>query len=637
MRRILLLILIPHLLLSQKENVKWHFGQFAGLDFQNGSPQVVTTSMMNAPMGCASVADSVGTRLFYTDGSFVYDKTNAQMANGSGLLGSQDGCQNALIIRKSGSLYYLVTNRIFAGGGTPLLNYSIVDMSLASGTGSVTVKNQPISQPSDTFVTKMAATRHCNKRDVWVLTHRATNMTAGTNLFHAYLVSSASISTVPVISQTGTKQFNSSVSLNQHGFIKFSPNGRRVCATLPFRTVELYDFDNATGVLSNPIRLDSIVSAASTYSDELSESPEFSPDGTKLYVTYQNIHPVLCQFDLCAGSVAAIKASKVVLNPQPVSYLDEDILNLQLAPDGKIYVAQGTNSQSIGVIHQPNLPGTACGYSANAIWLGVMATNTNVPIWSSNGLPNFVSNAFEKKPVLPAITGSLSCGVATFTPPAISACNRVGYAPQKFKWNFGDSLSGSLNTSTLSMPQHAFSANGTYTVKLVMEYNCGADTLSLPITINGMPVLSVSGTTAACSGDRVVITASGAQSYSLNGAPFPTPSVAVTVSTGVSFTLTGSDAQGCTAKMLIPLKIAPCTGVDLKGISAVNIFPNPSDGRVMITVQAPGRAVISNLCGAEVFAADLSTGTTAVDLSGLQPGIYLLEFDGHVSKLIIQE
>jgi gliding motility-associated-like protein len=50
-------------------------------------------------------------------------------------------------------------------------------------------------------------------------------------------------------------------------------------------------------------------------------------------------------------------------------------------------------------------------------------------------------------------------------------------------WDFGDPASGDGNTSDAITPSHAFSAVGTYQVTAIVDFSCGADTLSTTLTI----------------------------------------------------------------------------------------------------------------------------------------------------------
>jgi gliding motility-associated-like protein len=78
-----------------------------------------------------------------------------------------------------------------------------------------------------------------------------------------------------------------------------------------------------------------------------------------------------------------------------------------------------------------------------------------------------------------------------------------------WQWNFGDPASGANNTSTVQNAQHAFSAVGNYTVRLVVTTNNGCtDTLHQVLTVNGGNPVSgfiQLNPTTSCSSDTVSI------------------------------------------------------------------------------------------------------------------------------------
>ena len=94
-----------------REGNIWYFGQYAGLDFNTGTPIAITDGQLNTLEGCASIADNNGDLLFYTDGMTVYDRNHSIMSNGTGLLGNSSSSQSGIIVKKPGSLatYYIFT------------------------------------------------------------------------------------------------------------------------------------------------------------------------------------------------------------------------------------------------------------------------------------------------------------------------------------------------------------------------------------------------------------------------------------------------------------------------------------------------------------------------------------------------
>ena len=116
----------------------WYFGDYAGMDFRNGSPVALTNSAMSQYEGCATISDKDGNLLFYTDGMTVWNKNHSIMQNGTGLMGAPSSSQSGIIVPKPGSnnLYYIFTVPFETDPGG--LRYSIVDMTLNGGLGAVT-------------------------------------------------------------------------------------------------------------------------------------------------------------------------------------------------------------------------------------------------------------------------------------------------------------------------------------------------------------------------------------------------------------------------------------------------------------------------------------------------------------------
>src|SRR6267154_2646908 len=83
---------------AQKEDNIWYFGRYAGLNFNGASPIVLNDGMTNVDEGTASISDSLGNLIFYTDGLTVFNRNHIPMPNGSGLFGHFSTTQAALIV-----------------------------------------------------------------------------------------------------------------------------------------------------------------------------------------------------------------------------------------------------------------------------------------------------------------------------------------------------------------------------------------------------------------------------------------------------------------------------------------------------------------------------------------------------------
>ena len=507
---------------AQKEGNIWYFGENAGLDFNSGNSVALTNGAMLTNEGCASISDNTGNLLFYTDGITVWNRNHVQMPNGFGLMGHPSSTQAALIVQKPGSnnIYYIFTTPGQVNlDGFFGFRYSEVDISVQSGLGDVIAKNILLHYP---VTEKVTAVKHKNGCNLWVIAHEW-----NTNEFRAYLISNSGISANPVISNTGTVHaggnIGSSLNTNAIGQMKASPDGSKIA--LAIRTMgifELFDFDNATGEVSNPLSFPPIRDR--TY------GVEFSPDGTKLYGSL-GMYQQLYQYDLLAGSSADIINSCALVGSTTGDFLGA----LQLASDGKIYCAIADRSY-IAAIANPNALGIACNYVENAVSLSGKI--------SLLGLPTFMQSHFYFQ-----FTYINHCiGDSTFFAVADTAnVNSV-------HWDFSDPSSGSLNTSSDLNLYHLFSTPGTYNVQLTKFTLCDTFVFFRTVVIHDKPPVNLGNDTLLCKGDTLVLNAEipGGSYHWQNGSQEP----ARTAFSSGLYRVKVIDANGCSDSGSINIQVS---------------------------------------------------------------------------------
>lgn len=483
----------------------WYFGDSAGVDFSSGTP-VAITSGMKAYEGCAAISDNSGNLLFYTNGRTIWNRNHVVMPNGTGLKGGGSSTQSVIIIPHVGNsnLYYVFTTDDFAEADG--LCYSIVDMSMASGTGDVSVKNVLLTTP---VAEKITAAKACNGKDMWVVAHGCNN-----DSFYSYLVSSTGLNTTPVISNVGPSHAGMG---NFIGAMKVSPLGNQLALAANKTGFELYDFNSSTGVISNYVSFPPTIYVGAY-------GIEFSPDGSKLYGSVMALsNPSLFQFDLLAGSATAITGSATLVVSPPTGIV-EMYGSLQLGPDKKIYVSR-VGEQYLSVISNPNASGTACNYIANSISLGKTCQ------W---GLPNFYYD-FSPLPVLSSVDAKCN----SVNNGAVSISINSAF-PYYYSWQPSGATTSAVSNISV----------GTYTVSYTDGYGCIKDTF---VTVNEPPLLiaSVNSPSEICVGQTTTasINASGGTpSYNYLWQPGLMNSSAETLAPGstTSYTVTVVDANGCT-------------------------------------------------------------------------------------------
>jgi PKD repeat protein len=214
----------------------------------------------------------------------------------------------------------------------------------------------------------------------------------------------------------------------------------------------------------------------------------------------------------------------------------------------------------------------------------------------------------------------------------------AGYSVSSYYWNFADPLSGA-NTSTISNPTHVFSANGTYTVKLALNYYpCGTDTVKQVITVIGLPTFTVTGKTVICKGEATVLNFNGASTYSINGLAVAQSTAQVQPTVTTVYTLTAKDnTSGCRSLRTITVNVLPCTGLEETSMeNGIMVYPNPNTGVFTIEMNEASRVRIINVSGQEVYEGKKASGKTEIDLSFMAKGIYFLELNNQKGKRVLK-
>ncbi|OIQ22106.1 MAG: hypothetical protein BM557_01640 [Flavobacterium sp. MedPE-SWcel] len=512
------IFLLSFSLFAQGEANNWFFGFNAGVQFlEDGTVVALTGGAMSTNEGCSTISDSEGNLLFYTDGRNVWDRNHLLMPNGNygigtGLLGDPSSTQSGIIVPKKGdpNIYYIFTvdephhdnaavfPAQFTGnydsdpnqtvpqaddGFNNGLNYSIVDLSIVGGNGSIgdiTTRNVHLTtyDPDDTEEVKykcsekITAVRNASGNGFWVITHF-------TNRFYAFFVDENGVTEDPIITTIAPNISVSGYRRNSIGYIKASPDGSKIAiahnqngnttgGTQTNGNVYLYDFDNDTGIVSNATAL--ITDSVTPY------GVEFSSQSNKLYAalrTATNIAQIR-QYDLEAAN---IPTSEVVITNLPRASA------LQLGPNGKIYHSSNGNN-FLDVINTPEEDGIDCNFQTNAVTL----PSGTIAVF---GLPPFITSLFSAE----IIAEHVCLGdITIFSLNALSDFESI-------LWNFGDGT-----TSTEVNPSHNYATSGTYTVTVDVTVEGEVFNITNTITIFGTPIANTPITLTECDPDNNGVT-----------------------------------------------------------------------------------------------------------------------------------
>ncbi len=372
----------------QDRNSNWCFGDSAGINFNNLSNPTTFSASLVSRGTCASISDSSGNLLFYTNTragipvlktTLVWSKNHQIMLNGDSIIG-RGWYKEHIIVPYPGAnnLYYLFTAGVSSTSG---FFYSIIDMSQNGGLGTVVQKNVQL-QGSDFWANDgISAIKHGNGRDWWVVLRNWYNQIPN-DTFYFYLITPAGVS-LDHIQNIG--------DMIIPGFYRIEPanDGNKIAVCTPGGLLEEFTFDRCTGYLSSEI----IIEHENPNSNLIPWywDCELSANKNLLYVssTYSqnDSNSYLFQYNLNDAN-PSITRDTLYRIKEPV----EGGL-IELAPDNKIYWScdyyvgsifypdsvRNIYNENLSVINYPDSLGATCDFQPFSFYLGGKRTYYGLP------------------------------------------------------------------------------------------------------------------------------------------------------------------------------------------------------------------------------------------------------------------
>ena len=383
---------------SQNQSANWFFEQNGGITFYDCDDAVasntsgrIITDQVGPSKGNSALSDKYGNLLFYSDSRTVWGANhqalpNANMEDGTSLKGHR----NSIILPQPGSdnLFYIFTidlvgpNNIDDDGAHSGLNYSIIDLDLRGGLGDVInnqkntelitfIENDP--EESEIKVSDLlTVVRGSDCNSYWIITHFQSN-------FYAFLFDDNGVNPNPIISSLPpliqiVSFANGSNFYTGADVLKTSPNGNKIAVAhrsyylldsgnLGLESeVYIYDFDNTSGIFSNPNKL-----IMGNTDDYLVFGLEFSASGRFLY---GNARVILNEGTSASDFSSDVSLFRWDLNGNNISqsnliYESDNVqfTSMQLGLDDRIYLLNlaGANetefTRYLGVISNPDSGG----------------------------------------------------------------------------------------------------------------------------------------------------------------------------------------------------------------------------------------------------------------------------------------
>ncbi len=163
-----------------------------------------------------------------------------------------------------------------------------------------------------------------------------------------------------------------------------------------------------------------------------------------------------------------------------------------------------------------------------------------------------------------------------------------------------------------------------------------SSTQTVPVIVNPLPNVTASvAKSTICRFEVATITGNGATTYSWNtGAS--TQVLTFTLSITTTYTLTGTDNNGCSKTTTVTQFVATCIGLDEQGKaeSAIQVYPNPNNGNFIISSDVSMTVNVVNALGQVVHTITLNEDNkNKVNISSLPNGIYFITGEAKGVKL----
>jgi|GEM_PF-2503564 len=280
--------------------------------------------------GTSAASDDKGNLLFYTNGRRLFAGTGpATTLKFGGLLEGNEGgssitgsaAQGVITVRHplNPNNYYVFTTDDNIGA-TLGMNYCVFDKSGNKTAG-------PTRLGAYRTTEGITATFHQNSVDIWI-----TVLGSGTSNFYSYKLTCTGLNATPVISAVAPNVPGQGTN-KERGGLAFSWDSKHLAAALPLgggQDVSLYDFDNATGIISNRTYLTSSSILDSPY------DVTFSPDNKKIYFSQQN--GKLAYYDISSGVPATMTASRTL------TAITTGYTAIEISASGTLYGSSGSNA-----------------------------------------------------------------------------------------------------------------------------------------------------------------------------------------------------------------------------------------------------------------------------------------------------
>jgi PKD repeat protein len=230
--------------------------------------------------------------------------------------------------------------------------------------------------------------------------------------------------------------------------------------------------------------------------------------------------------------------------------------------------------------------------------------------------------------VLPPVSQFSASSLSVCAGGTISLTDQSQNVPTSWNWQVNG---GTASNSTSSVVTYTFSNPGIYTASLVTANSAGssANTATQSLMVLANPnVSAVAVPSVICKGEFATLQANGAAGYLWSNAQSGN-SITVNPQLQTTYTVKGTDQNGCSNTATVLLKVFSCTSLQENGNESWTVFPVPASDEVQVHagINMEYQILIYDLTGKEFLKREFNERSavgTKIDVRFLAPGIYFL-------------
>jgi hypothetical protein len=312
------------------------------------------------------------------------------------------------------------------------------------------------------------------------------------------------------------------------------------------------------------------------------------------------------------GTCNNVKTASVSVNPSPTVSVNSP----SICGSGSVVLsASGASTYS---------------WNTTATTASILVSPTITTVYTVTGTTGSCINV-KTSTVLVSVTPTLAVNASTIC--SGNPANLTASGATSYSWSTGATTS-SIAPSPMST-----------TVYTVIGFNGACNSSkTTTVTVNASPTVAAATTnTIICQGEVVVLSATGANSYTWQPGAVTSSSLNAFPSSTQVYTVTGSNANGCTGTAFITINVSTCAGITNVNGDQVSfvVFPNPAKEKITLQVQTNKTISIPvemvDVNGKLVFKQNLNyskdRNENQMDISTMPNGVYFLKIYAQDNKV----